>query len=638
MTIPSTPRKAGPFLGNGATTSFPFAFKVFGPTDIKVVVANSAGVETTLVLNSDYAVTLNPNQDTSPGGVVTYPLSGSLLPPGSTLSIIGDIDYDQPLDLPSGGNFSPLALENQLDRTTMQIQQLAEIVGRSLSLPVTSNASTQLPAPEADKFLAWNSTGTALINADAASGSIDGPFLLLDNVISSNFAIPPGKNALSISPTIAPGVTVAVAPGSEWVVLDSSIGGGGGEANTASNVGTGQGKLFKAKIGVDLQFKSIKAGSNITITNNTDDITISASGVGNDGEVGPVSGYIELPSSIGSSANGGIPNRGATTLKVQYGTAASPATGNNERAISSQAVVNASYPWSSPSHWSPNEFSVINQGLGRVNALNSVLVTSTDLQMDNTAIYSYAKNNYAGGKTGLGGVVGLWSIVDTRGSPTRGVGAEFVLLHDFADRYDYNPKSLLSENANDTTNGAFHAGVRISTLLSSKIVARGLDIITGSPNAGFDTGINIQAFRSRALYIHNNLGPGVGGNRVGIEFADTVDNAMLWITKDGNQYIFKQDYSASKGYYYNFRKDANNNWLGMYSDGTVTLSGSTSTGTKLTVRPDGTIIAGHTTATNAGFAVPAGGFFWLNHQKTSYITQSGSNIILVKDGAVVATW
>lgn len=429
------------------------------------------------------------------------------------------------------------------------------------------------------------------------------------------------------------------------------------------NVGTGAGKVFKEKYGSTLNFKSIKAGSNITITDEADDVTISAS-IGGSGNLMPAAdnafdigsstlrwqdiwgvvgiygdvGYVELPSSIGSGANSGIPNRGSSSLVTQKGTTAAPATGGTERAFSSQAVVSAPYPYNSPSHWSPNEFSVINQGVGRVNALNSVLVTSTDLQMDNTAIYSYAKNNYAGGKTGLGGVVGLWSIVDTRGSPTRGVGAEFVLMHDFADRYDYNPKSLLSENANDTTNGAFHAGVRISTLLSSKIVARALDIITGSPNAGFDTGINIQAFRSRALYIHNNLDPGVGGNRVGIEFADTVDNTMLWTTKDGNQYIFKQDYSMSKGYYYNFRKDADNNWLGMYSDGTVTLSGSNSTGTKLTVRPDGTIIAGHTTATNAGFAVPAGGFFWLNHQKTSYITQSGSNIILVKNGVTVAVW
>lgn len=482
MTIPSTQRKAGPFSGNGVQTSWPFTFKVFSASDVAVVVYTPLTGEVKLD-PSEYTVTVNGNQDTSPGGAVEYPIGGATLGASDRLTVLGGVAYDQPLDLPAGGNFSPVALENQLDRTVMQVQQLAEQSGRMLSLPVTtSSASAQFPRPDAGKFIAWNNDGTALRNADGSDLSVEiafsdwayetftgdgtttafsllkppgnianlaltvdgfamtpgtsftlaanvitfatapalgaeivarygrnaeqlpveilnavqGPFLQLDNRVTYDFTLTSGKNALAISPTIAAGVTVTVPPGSKFITLDEYTGGGGGgmaetlaanvgggvpvfdsktvdtlnfrslaagsgislsstpggsttitstvvpgevnaaanvgagtpvydgktgttlkfrslvagsgislssvaggattitstvvpgETNTASNVGTGEGVLFKSKNIYDLQFKTLKAGSNVTITNGTNEVTINAAASGG-GEVNTAS-------------------------------------------------------------------------------------------------------------------------------------------------------------------------------------------------------------------------------------------------------------------------------------------------------------------------------------------------------------
>jgi hypothetical protein len=64
-----------------------------------------------------------------------------------------------------------------------------------------------------------------------------------------------------------------------WV---AAVGASGGEANTASNVGTGEGTIFKQKSSVDLEFKKIAQGSNITVTDSGTEITIAATSGGGD--------------------------------------------------------------------------------------------------------------------------------------------------------------------------------------------------------------------------------------------------------------------------------------------------------------------------------------------------------------------
>jgi hypothetical protein len=48
-----------------------------------------------------------------------------------------------------------------------------------------------------------------------------------------------------------------------------------GETNTASNLGSGNG-VFSAKVGTDLRFKSLVAGSGVAISNTSNDITIAS--------------------------------------------------------------------------------------------------------------------------------------------------------------------------------------------------------------------------------------------------------------------------------------------------------------------------------------------------------------------------
>ena len=136
MTISSETRNAGPYTGNGLTTSFTFAFKVFTAADVLVVRTDLSALETVLTLSTDYTVTLNSNQDSNPGGTVVLP---SALTTGFLLTLSSQVGALQATDLTNQGGFYPSVLNTALDKLTILVQQLKEQVSRSVKVDISSS-------------------------------------------------------------------------------------------------------------------------------------------------------------------------------------------------------------------------------------------------------------------------------------------------------------------------------------------------------------------------------------------------------------------------------------------------------------------------------------------------------------------
>src|SRR5471030_2015711 len=157
MTVSSTSNRVV-YQGNGTTTAFPFAFKVQQAADLVVVYTDATGTDFTLS-GSQYAAS---GFGLDAGGSVTYPVSGSPIASGTTLTIYRDVAPTQPTSISNQGAMWPQVIEGALDRLTFIVQKIADIASRSLTVsPTDSGSLNPLPntTQRANSYLAFDGNG-----------------------------------------------------------------------------------------------------------------------------------------------------------------------------------------------------------------------------------------------------------------------------------------------------------------------------------------------------------------------------------------------------------------------------------------------------------------------------------------------
>lgn len=207
--------------GNGQTASFSFPFPVPLVSELFVYFTDATGVQT-LIASDLYSVSGigSPN-----GGAVTYPLSGSPIATGTSLTIQRIVPYVQLTDLVNQSGYYANVVEAALDYLTMQTQQLNNDAIHSLQVPASEGATGLLPAASvrALKPLIFDASGNATVGQQPY---VEPATLLSEALTAMNAAIAAITTPTfqAFVPTVLLNGTNFTAGTSQSVTLPSTIG------------------------------------------------------------------------------------------------------------------------------------------------------------------------------------------------------------------------------------------------------------------------------------------------------------------------------------------------------------------------------------------------------------------------------
>jgi hypothetical protein len=160
--------KSGPYNGNGVTASFDYDFQIQDAEELLVTRQNADQTETVLELTTDYTVS---GVGADAGGSITLVDPATDLVTGTKLIIQYVGGYAQPVDYSNQGSIKLELLEVALDRVTMHLRSLKELVDRAVKVDAfeTADINTLTANINTLAAIASDLTTLATINADVSA-------------------------------------------------------------------------------------------------------------------------------------------------------------------------------------------------------------------------------------------------------------------------------------------------------------------------------------------------------------------------------------------------------------------------------------------------------------------------------------
>jgi hypothetical protein len=164
MTVTNPSSITPTYVGDGATTTYPYTFRIYAAADMQVIRTDLLGVQELLTLSTHYTLT---GVGSAGGGniVLNTPLPTDYLLVGRcVLSVV------QQADLRNQGAFYPEVLEDAFDKIIKICQQLQEQANRALAVATVPAMQAMLDAAGAlydlfdDRFLGPKSSDPSLDN------------------------------------------------------------------------------------------------------------------------------------------------------------------------------------------------------------------------------------------------------------------------------------------------------------------------------------------------------------------------------------------------------------------------------------------------------------------------------------------